>query len=138
MAMLTPGQLAKSGTEHAHQVALFCWAQQNTKHYPELSCMYAIPNGGQRNKAVAANLKAEGVKAGVPDICLPVRKSHSGSLYVELKRPVNSRKSGRKKGTVQQVQSEFMDKLKSTGQSVIVCYGWESAAEAILSYLRSK
>jgi hypothetical protein len=28
----------------------------------------AVPNGGQRNKAVAGKLKAEGVRPGVPDI----------------------------------------------------------------------
>jgi len=32
--------------------------------------IFAIPNGGQRHVAVARKLKAEGVVAGVPDLCL--------------------------------------------------------------------
>ena len=34
--MITPEQLAKSGTEHGHQAALFCWIALNIDRYPEL------------------------------------------------------------------------------------------------------
>ncbi len=33
---------------------------------------FAVPNGGRRNKAEAILLKRSGVKAGVPDIVIPV------------------------------------------------------------------
>ena len=35
--------------------------------------IFAVPNGGQRNVIVAKKLKAEGVLAGVPDICIIYR-----------------------------------------------------------------
>lgn len=35
---------------------------------------FHIPNGGSRNKAEAANLKRQGVMAGVPDLCVPVAR----------------------------------------------------------------
>ena len=57
-------------SEHQEQVALFRWAEFAIARWPELALMYAIPNGGHRHKAVAAGLKAEGVKRGVPDVCL--------------------------------------------------------------------
>lgn len=46
--------------------------------------LYAVPNGGQRNAATGARLKAEGVLAGVPDLVL-----HVGGLtvYLEVKTP---------------------------------------------------
>lgn len=47
-------------SEHQEQVALFQWAAYMEKTYPALREMYAIPNGGLRNKVVAAKLKAEG------------------------------------------------------------------------------
>ena len=55
------------------QVALFGWAEYNEAYYPELRLLYAIPNGGHRHKAMSAELKAEGVKPGVPNLCLPRR-----------------------------------------------------------------
>jgi hypothetical protein len=46
--------------------------------HPALKNAFAIPNGGQRHKAVAAKLKAEGVSPGYPDIALdwPSRDYH--------------------------------------------------------------
>jgi len=58
--------------EHKEQKALFRWAGFRAQQKPELELLYAILNGGHRHKAVGRRLKAEGVKRGVPDICLPV------------------------------------------------------------------
>ena len=62
--------------EADEQEALFAWAEYQKGKYPELELMYHIPNGGSRNKAEAARLKAQGVKPGVPDICLPVPRGN--------------------------------------------------------------
>lgn len=47
--------------------------------------IYHVPNGGQRNKKTASDLKRQGVKAGVSD--LPVRQARGGwfGLYLEFK-----------------------------------------------------
>lgn len=98
---MLPDELAKTGTEHAHQRAFFAWlnyarlygfylahgvcggkitpeqARQSTDakvEQPELALFHAIPNGGHRHGAEASKLKAEGVKAGVLDTFLPVPK----------------------------------------------------------------
>ena len=80
-------------TESAEQQALFMWAALQSAAYPELTLLYHIPNGGSRHKAEAGRLKAEGVKAGVPDLCLPVARGGFHGLYVELKRERGSRTS---------------------------------------------
>ena len=67
------------------QEALFTWAKMQESRYPELSLMYAIPNGGSRHVIEAANLKRQGVKAGVFDVCLPVAKGVYHGMYLELK-----------------------------------------------------
>lgn len=72
--------------ESVEQQCLFRWAEFASGKYPELRLMYHIPNGGARSKATAGRLKAEGVKAGVPDICLPVSRDGYHGLYIELKR----------------------------------------------------
>src|SRR5687768_14032002 len=85
--MMDPAKYAEAGTEHAHQVAVFIWCSKHLKNFPMLQWLYAIPNGGERNKAVAARLKAEGVKSGVSDLCLPYRAKGYGGLYIEMKKP---------------------------------------------------
>lgn len=125
--MITPEQLAKPGTEHAHQAALFCWASMKYETYPELRLMFAIPNGGLRDKITAARLKATGVKAGVPDIFLPVAifgRYHG--LFIEMKAD---------KGTLSVAQSKWCFDLRDAGYEVVFCYGWEQARDTIIEYL---
>ena len=114
--------------EHQHQVALFYWAGLMIKmgKYPELVCMYAVPNGGLRDKRVAAKLKAEGVKAGVPDVALPVPRGGFHGMYVELKIGKNTLKPN---------QREWFAWLTKQGFYCVVCYGWEQAQREIECYL---
>lgn len=60
------------------------------KYMPELQYMYHVPNGGKRDKATAAVLKRQGVKAGVPDIMLPAARAGYHGLYIELKAGENT------------------------------------------------
>lgn len=117
-------------SEHQHQSALFRWAE--ISNIPELDLMYAIPNGGHRNKAVAAKLKKEGVKKGVPDIHLPVARGGFHGLYIELKKPKDT-KSGAGKATKEQL--DWQIKLNAHGYLTVICIGWEKAKETIESYL---
>jgi hypothetical protein len=84
---MTPEQIAAPNTEHAHQAALFCWSNTVQDQWPELKWMYAIPNGGERGAATAGRLKAEGVKSGVSDICLPIPRKGYHGFYIEMKKP---------------------------------------------------
>lgn len=71
--------------ESGHQEALFSWAAYRTGLMPELQYMYHVPNGGKRDKATAAVLKRQGVKAGVPDIMLPAaRAGYHGLCLLRL------------------------------------------------------
>lgn len=116
----------KQQNEACEQIKLFRWADFMKNKYPGLSMLYHIPNGGSRNKAEAANLKRQGVRAGVPDICLPVPSREYHGLYIEMK-------YGRNKAT--QSQTEWLSKLSGHGYAVAVCYGWEQAAKLICKYL---
>ena len=70
--------------------------------------VFHIPNGGYRNAREAANLKRQGVKAGVPDLCIPVAKGGYHGLYIEMKT---------KKGKL----SEFWSSDKLTGNQTRLC-----------------
>ncbi|CAK9250002.1 unnamed protein product [Sphagnum jensenii] len=84
---MTPDDVAKSGTEEAEQTALFCWAAmpETSNKYPCLASMFAIPNGGKRDKVTAGKMRAAGVKAGVWDVFIPYAVGNYHGLWIELK-----------------------------------------------------
>jgi hypothetical protein len=115
-------------TESEEQQCLFRWATFQSGKYPELDLLYHVPNGGKRGKAEAGRFKAEGVKSGVPDICLPVPRGGYHGLYVELKR--------RKSGKMSPAQDRWIIELVKQGYHTAICNGWEEAAQVILEYLK--
>lgn len=133
----TPESLAKAGTEESEQVALFCWAAlpETRNHYPELQWMFAIPNGGLRNKIIAAKLKAQGVKAGVLDIFLPVPRGNFHGLFIELKRGATA---NHRRGYLDPDQKRWIEGMRALGYGAICCIGWIDASHIIIQYLESK
>ena len=140
---MTPEQLAKPGSEAAHQMALFCWAAlpKNVERWPELKWLHHIPNGGSRGdtersrKIEGGKMKAQGVKKGVADLCLPVRRGEWSGLYIEMKKPAEKPKREGSKGGVSDDQAEFGAFVQSQGFGWCVCYSWEEAAHIIEQYL---
>ena len=124
----------KRNHEDKEQAALFEWAAFEQANHPELRWMYAIPNGGKRDKGTGKLLKKTGVKGGVSDICLPVKRNVFSGLYLEMKTPENKALKIRK-GVVSKEQLEFGEFVTGQGYLFVVAYGWESAAETITSYL---
>ena len=113
-------------SEHSEQVALFNWANACKAQFPELGMMMAIPNGGRRDKITGARLKAEGVKAGVPDIFLAVPCGVYSGLFIEMK-------AGKNKPTPE--QDQWAGRLARYGYLVVTCYGWWEAKVTIENYL---
>jgi hypothetical protein len=113
-------------SEHAEQAALIQWAELVQAHTPELGLLFAIPNGGQRHAAVAAAMKREGVKRGVPDLCLPVARSGKHGLYIEFK-------AG--DGKLSAHQKRWRDLLIAQGYGVEVVYSFEQAKDLLVAYL---
>jgi hypothetical protein len=83
------------------------------------------PNGGMRNKVVAAKLKRQGVKAGVPDVLIftapPNGPEGCRGVAVELKRA--------KGGRCTDAQLMWQQMLLAQGWSVAVCHGHQEAIE---------
>lgn len=115
--------------EAVQQQTLFEWAALMEAKVPELRLMYHVPNGGSRNSLEAANLKRQGVKAGVPDVCLPVARGNSHGLYIEMK-------AGDNKPT--EKQKEWLTALEKQGYATAVCYSWEDAVNIITNYLKGE
>ena len=109
-------------SEHEIQCLLIKWASV----VPELKCLFAVPNGGHRHVAVAAKLKREGVKAGVPDLMLPIARGGYHGLFLELKAD---------KGRLSDVQTIWLERLNANGYKTAVCFGFDSAKNTIMDYL---
>lgn len=108
-------------SEANEQIAVIDYCE--LRNYP----IFAIPNGGSRNQLEAANLKRQGVKSGVPDLCVPVAKHNYHGMYIEMK-------VGRNKPTDNQIK--WLRMLKENGYFVCICYGFDEAAKALDWYFK--
>lgn len=126
--------MTRMHVEHQHQVALILWAYR-TK-LPAASdvepgsrigdYLLAIPNGGRRDAREAGRLKAEGVKAGVSDLLLPLRRDNFAGLWLELKAPGN-------KPT--ELQWAWIDRMRRAGYRAEWRDSWTEAAAVIAEYV---
>lgn len=165
---------ASTKSEHAEQVALFMWcnmaanfgldAAEDPKSYSEkgyavarwpfrgpnavreLAWLYAIHNQGHGDVKRGMRAKAEGVKAGAPDMCLPVpcgygeegvaikygQSVYYHGLYIELKRTASV---GKAEGTASDPQIKWQTHLVSVGYACEVAIGWIAARNVLLRYL---
>jgi len=99
--------------EHQVQVSICNYLDLNNIFY------FAIPNGGYRGSArmsaiVGGKLKREGVKAGIPDLCI---LHNGGAYFLEVKRPKTKEDAG---GTVSKKQVEMFGKINEKGCPVEV------------------
>ena len=78
---------ARYMAEHEEQVALFRWAAISERTDPRLKLLNASQNGLSASSiGAAARAKAAGMKAGYPDVFLPVPSQGMAGLYIEMKR----------------------------------------------------
>ena len=120
---------SRGDLEHQHQVRLFKWAKRVVGQYPRIGLMYAIPNGGYRGGLEGWRLKEEGVKAGMPDIHLPVAVGGYTGLWIEMKTAV---------GKLSAAQKEVIGELRECGHRVEVCRGYPEAKAVIDDYYKGE
>ena len=115
-------------TEHEEQVRLVSWCDlMADRGHKDYDMIFAVPNGGARSKATAGKLRAEGVKAGVPDLMLPVPRGGYAGLFIEMKR--------RKGGTVRPEQKWWAERLMRQGFKCIICRGADEGMAMITAYM---
>lgn len=130
--MITPDQI-KGTDEKAEQIRLFVQAANHRDKHPQLKWLHAIPNANSQRQV------AEGVRAGISDVCLPYPVKHNFSmvtkyhgLYIELKLEKRRKEKG---GGCSDQQIAFNEYANSVGYKAVVCYGWQEAWKAIEEYL---
>lgn len=121
-------------SEHAEQKAVIDWWESfSTSKGIDPRLLWATPNGGKRHIRAAVRFKAEGVRAGIPDLflALPRLAKKAGrpfyyGLFVEMKAL---------DGQTQKNQLEMLQLLREQDYQCVVCRGAEAAIEAIREYV---
>jgi hypothetical protein len=122
------------GSEHHLQRSFFAWIAKITQS-PEISLpvsislwlSHAIPNGGKRGAAEAARFAAEGVKAGIPDVFIPIPTQDYAGFYIEFKKP---------KGVIKDDQIVILNLLHDQGYKCAVVDDLEVVKVLFVNYLK--
>lgn len=117
--------------ERREQQAFVRWF--NIQH-PEI-LIVASANGGSRNLLEAANMKRDGVLAGMPDIQVFRASNGYHGLLIEMKAPKDG-KSG--PGRLSVVQKLRMQQLNDAGYLAVPAWGWLQAKEIVEEYLNDE
>lgn len=113
-------------SEHEEARALMNLVRAHEAAHPELELFYAIPNGGDRHKAVAGKMRAEGQRPGVPDYALPVPRGTFHGLCIELKKL---------DGYASREQKDWIKNLRDQGYRAEVARGADQAWQILCDYL---
>ena len=114
-------KLSSEPLETAEQIGLVNWFETS---FPGVR-IFAIPNGGHRAMSVAKTLKAEGVRAGVPDLFVP-----EWQLWIEMKRQTM--------GSVSAEQKDWHRYLINIGHHVIIGRGATDASRKVIEFVRDR
>lgn len=127
---MKPEDYAKASSEFSQQVALFLWAALEQRTRSELRWLHAIKNEEKSGNVIAgARAKQSGIKAGVHDTFLPVKRGSFSGLYIEMKKPG---------GKPSDLQLEFGLAVQAEGFAWAVCDHWEIAKNTLVDYLEGR
>ena len=105
------------------QTACVQWFRYQFPHLAPI--LFAVPNGGKRNPAEAAHLKAQGVTPGVSDLILLVPSGQYHGACIEMK-------AG--KGQLTDKQHEWLKVAGKQGYYVAICWSVDEFIETIHDY----
>lgn len=119
-------------SEATDHLALFDFLARIEGREPDVRWAFHCPNGEKRDKATAAKLKRMGVRAGVPDILMPITNATpiGGEFFVGLAIEL---KAG--KNTVTDEQGAWLECLQLNGWCTHVVYDWVDAARIIVRWV---
>lgn len=112
-------QRKRGHREHDIQVSCISWFRYEYPRY----LIFAVPNGGSRHAIEAANMKREGVTAGVSDLIIVA--DHK-VLFVEMKD---------RRGRQQESQREFQHKVEVLGHRYVLCRSIDDFMFAVKEWL---
>lgn len=126
--------------EHEIQCECVRWFRMQYPQYGKL--LFAVPNGGFRNKATAGKMKAEGVLAGVSDLILLVPSGNFHALCIEMKwEKVEYDSKGKKhvfRSYQHEEQKQWQKAVEEQGYQYSVCRSVDEFMSCINNYLNQE
>lgn len=117
-------------SEYFHQVHIFQFTEVMSKQYPELRLLNGSLNGVRLTIGQAVKAKKAGMKAGYPDLFLPIAKNNYHGLFIELKKKTGIKPTAK--------QIEWINDLREEGYCVEVCWGADMAKAILIQYLKGE
>lgn len=123
-------------SESQHQIAFFTWLRYTERLQPDpaireaLHWIHSIPNGAHMTKSQAAKMVAEGLTAGILDICSDYAANGFSGLRIEMK--------VLHKGRLSDEQSAYIAYLKRIGVRYEISFTWQQAARVVVDYFNLK
>ena len=119
--------------EGNEQKALVLWLYGEWQRGSEVGqaypVTYHVPNGGQRNKKTAADLKRQGVKAGVSDLVVMEARGGLFGLYLELKA------TPPRHAAIAPSQRDWLALAAERGYGAVLARGLEEARAVLREYM---
>ena len=110
--------------EHRIQCACVNWFRLQ---YPtHASALFAVPNGGRRDRVSGAKLKAEGVLPGVSDLILLLPRGRHHGLLIEMKT---------ERGKQSQAQRDWQRDMVHRGYKYLVIRSIDEFIDMVTDYL---
>lgn len=110
--------------EHRIQCACVNWFRLQ---YPDhASALFAVPNGGRRDRVSGAKLKAEGVLPGVSDLILLLPRGRHHGLLIEMKT---------ERGKQSQAQRDWQRDMVHRGYKYLVIRSIDEFIDMVTDYL---
>lgn len=116
----------RADEEHQHQTTFFDVLRLNEREFPALAFVFAIPNAAIRSKKERIRVLEEGLKKGVPDVCIPIPRHGYHGAWMENKST---------NGKLNANQKAFLEFLTGAGYATKVCYNVDEQIAFIEWYL---
>lgn len=121
-----PSRKKKDNEEEREQIKFFELVPIYFPNLPD-KLLFAVPNGGSRHIAEAANLKRQGVRRGVADVILLIPKKGFASLCLEFKT---------KTGRQSEHQEEFQRQAENCKSKYVIVRSAKQAINELKIYLQ--
>lgn len=119
--------------EGSEQKALISWLHGEWRRGTEVGkaypVTYHVPNGGQRNKKTGADLKAQGVRAGVSDLVVMSARGGLHGLYLEFKA------TPPRHAATATTQRDWLALADEGGYGAVLARGLEEARSVLREYM---
>lgn len=116
--------------EDADQINFTSWFYYQYPHYSTL--YFHVVNENTMPVQGRVKAKKKGLKAGVSDIFVMIKRGVYSGLVIELKR------QDKTKSRVSIEQQCFLEEMDEQGFYCAVCYGFEQAKKCVQDYLTIK